>query len=193
MIEDAKPGGMITREKFLAGLPSMTVPVVCLDRDWPRIAARDPENPPQVSSAENLAYIIYTSGSTGRPKGAAVSQRSVVRLVSNTNYIRFTGDEVVAQTANASFDPATFEMWGALLHGGRLIIITNDVLLDAEKLAAELQRNSVDVMFLATALFHELAKENPAPVAPVKHVLFAGQGALPVVVSRGLWDERAGP
>ena len=68
MIEDAKPAAMITREKFLAGLPSMAAPVVCLDRDWPRIAARNPENPPQVSSAENLASSRKTRPTaTGRP------------------------------------------------------------------------------------------------------------------------------
>jgi len=66
------------------------------------------------------AYIIYTSGSTGTPKGVVVPHRAINRLVRNTDYIEITPDDRLAQVSNVSFDAATFEIWGALLNGGRV-------------------------------------------------------------------------
>jgi len=65
----------------------------------------------------------YTSGSTGEPKGVAVVHRGVVRLVCGTDYARFGPDEVFLQAAPVSFDASTFEIWGALLNGGRLVVL----------------------------------------------------------------------
>ncbi len=75
------------------------------------------------------AYVIYTSGSTGRPKGVVVPHRAVVRLVRETDYIRLGPDDRVAQASNSSFDAATFEIWGALLNGCRLVGIERETLL----------------------------------------------------------------
>ncbi|HKX30429.1 MAG TPA: amino acid adenylation domain-containing protein, partial [Blastocatellia bacterium] len=84
-------------------------------------AARDrTENPEAVMSGENLAYVIYTSGSTGEPKGIEIPHRGVVRLVLRPNYIELNGSEVIAQGATVTFDAATFEIWGALINGGRV-------------------------------------------------------------------------
>ena len=75
---------------------------------------------------------MYTSGSTGEPKGVAVPHRAVVRLVRGTGYARFGPDEVFLQLAPYAFDASTLELWGALLHGGRLVIPPPGVLSPAE-------------------------------------------------------------
>jgi non-ribosomal peptide synthetase component F len=65
----------------------------------------------------SLAYINYTSGSTGRPKGVAIPHRGVLRLVFGILYAQLDANQTILQLAPISFDAATFEIWGALLHG----------------------------------------------------------------------------
>jgi amino acid adenylation domain-containing protein len=191
MAEDSNIGVLLTQGRLAHSLPRLKAHVVCLDRDWDDIAQQsNQELQPQVFP-ENLAYVIYTSGSTGLPKAAAVSHRSMIRLLRDTNYIQFQGDEVVAQTVNMSFDPATFEIWGALLNGCRLVIIDNEVLLDVERFAAEIVDKGVQVMFLATALFNELGRLKPSMFNSVKHLLFGGEAVYPVTVAAVL--EHGGP
>jgi acyl-coenzyme A synthetase/AMP-(fatty) acid ligase len=115
----------------------------------------------------------------------------MIRLLRETNYIQFQGDEVVAQTVNMSFDPSTFEIWGALLNGCRLAIIGNEVLLDVESFAAEIIDKGVQVMFLATALFNEVGRLKPTIFNSVKTLLFGGEVVYPVTAATVL--EHGGP
>ena len=77
---------------------------------------------------------MYTSGSTGIPKGIAVSQRAVIHLVHNTDYVTLGPKDCIAQVANASFDAATFEIWGALLNGASLVIMSRETTLSPARL-----------------------------------------------------------
>src|SRR4029077_2065983 len=120
-------------------------------------------------------YIIYTSGSTGQPKGVAVPHRAVIRLVLNTNYVQLTGSDRVAQASNASFDAATFEIWGALLNGATLIGFARDLALSPKDFAHELRERKISVLFLTTALFNQLAAEQPEALATVRVVMFGGE------------------
>ena len=95
---------------------------------------------------DSRAYVMYTSGSTGKPKGVAIPHRGVVRLVRNTNYVDLRPTDVVAQVANCCFDLATFEIWGALLNGARLVVIDRDVTLAAAELASEIRRRRITTL-----------------------------------------------
>jgi non-ribosomal peptide synthetase component F len=121
MLADCRAPVLITEHDLLGQLPGGTHIPVCLDEalDPVRYADADPDWPP--ARGGDLAYVIYTSGSTGQPKGVAVPHRAVSRLVLDTDYIALGPDDVVAQASNASFDAATFEIWGALLNGARLV------------------------------------------------------------------------
>jgi len=191
MAEDSNIGVWLTQGRLAHRLPEGKANVVCLDRDWDDIARQSNQELQPKVFPENLAYVVYTSGSTGLPKAAAVSHRSMIRLLRDTNYIQFQGDEVVAQTVNMSFDPSTFEIWGALLNGCRLVIIGNEVLLDVERFAAEIVDKGVQVMFLATALFNELGRLKPSMFNSVKHLLFGGEAVYPVTAAAVL--EHGGP
>jgi non-ribosomal peptide synthetase component F len=91
----------------------------------------DATNPETAVTAANLAYVMVTSGSTGRPKGVEICHRSVIRLLFGVDDAALGPDTVIVQLVPATFDAATFEIWGALLHGGRLVLAPDGALRPA--------------------------------------------------------------
>lgn len=138
--------------------------------------AGDPVPLPAVHP-EQRACVLYTSGSTGRPKGVAITHRGVVRLVHDAGYLGLGPDDVVAQVANTSFDAATFEVWGALLNGARLVGIAKDDVLDPDRLGARLAEHGVTAMLLTTVLANRCADHDPAVLAPLRTLFFGGEAA----------------
>ena len=185
MLTDAGVPIVLTQQRLLPRLPR-PLNALCLDSDWELIARESRENLPACANADSLAYVIYTSGSTGTPKGVAVSHRAVNRLVLNSNYIQLTAEDRVAQISNASFDAATFEIWGALLNGGTVVGITRDVTLSPCEFARELRERKVTALFLTTALFNQLAAEVPDAFATLRTVMFGGEAGDPKSVARVL-------
>jgi amino acid adenylation domain-containing protein len=131
---------------------------------------------------ESTAYVMYTSGSTGMPKGIAVPDRAIARLVRNTDYLRLGPGDRVAHASNCSFDAATFEIWGALLNGAELVVVPRETTLDFRALADFLRRERVDVLFVTTALFNQIAHHVPSAFAGVRDLLFGGEAADPDAV-----------
>ncbi|WP_326760221.1 amino acid adenylation domain-containing protein [Streptomyces phaeochromogenes] len=102
--------------------------LVVLDRDAELIASR-PESAPEVSvSPDNIVYVIYTSGSTGRPKGVTLAHTQVVRLLETAReHLDFDEHDVWTMFHSYAFDVSVFEMWGALFHGGTLVVVEREV------------------------------------------------------------------
>src|SRR5207302_10386303 len=96
--------------------------IVCLAQDADAIGRESIENPRCSATPESQAYICFTSGSTGRPKGVRIPHRGVVRLVKKTNYISISPVDVFLQHSPVGFDASTFEIWGCLLNGARLVL-----------------------------------------------------------------------
>ncbi|MBW8879687.1 MAG: amino acid adenylation domain-containing protein, partial [Acidobacteria bacterium] len=186
MLADSGSVLLLTEARLEASLPEPATKAVRLDAAWGESDAGVEAG----GSAEDLAYVIYTSGSTGRPKGVAVPQRAVVRLVRNSDYVRLSRADRVAQLANLSFDAATFEIWGALLNGATLVGVSQDVVLSPRDLAAFLQEQEISVLFLTTALFNQVAQQAPEGFGRVRDLLFGGEAVDPGAVRRVL---RAGP
>ncbi|MEU7894928.1 amino acid adenylation domain-containing protein [Nonomuraea sp. NPDC049152] len=126
---------------------------------------------------EQRACVLYTSGSAGRPKGVAITHRGIVRLVCDTDYLDWGPSDVVGQVANTSFDAATFEIWGALLNGARLVgVPKHDVLVPAA-LRGRIEADGITSMLLTTALFHKCADADPGMFAPLRTLFFGGEAA----------------
>lgn len=188
MLQDTAVSVLVTQERQASSLPAFAGHIVYLDRDRDAIARGSRENVPVVNAADDLAYVMYTSGSTGTPKGIEITQRAIHRLVRHTNYIKLGPNDCVAQGANTSFDAATFEIWGALLNGARLVVIDKDAMLSPARLSAEVVRHEVTTIFLTTALFNQLAQHVPAVFSNFQNVLFGGEAVDPQAVARVLRD-----
>jgi amino acid adenylation domain-containing protein len=153
-------------------------PIIVLDATEPEGFDGRPD-PPLDFGGDALAEIIYTSGSTGSPKGVAIAHRAIARLVCGTDYVQLGAGDVVAHASNPAFDAATFEIFGALLNGSRLVVIPRETILSPREFAAALERAEVTTLFVTTALFNQMAREAPAAFRACRQVLFGGEAAEP--------------
>ncbi|HBL30253.1 MAG TPA: non-ribosomal peptide synthetase, partial [Acidobacteria bacterium] len=160
--------------------------LVCVEHDRGAIAACSAAALPAAGGGGHLAYLTYTSGSTGRPKGVAVPQQAVVRLVRGTDYVRLGPADRVAHASNVSFDATTFEIWGALANGGAVVIIDREVALSPGRLAEHLRRERVTTMFLTTALFNQVVRDEPTAFYPLAHLMVGGEALDPALMARAL-------
>ncbi|HVT57970.1 MAG TPA: amino acid adenylation domain-containing protein, partial [Thermoanaerobaculia bacterium] len=194
MLADAGARVLVARAGVAPALPGaaggsgrLEVAEVDLDRDAAAIARRGaaPLASSPVPPAATLAYLMYTSGSTGRPKGVAVEQRAVAGLVLGTDYARFGPEVVWLQLAPAAFDASTLEIWGALLHGSRLVILPART-PTPEELGEALARHGVTSLWLTAGLFHQMVEANPAGLRPLRQLLAGGEALSPAHVARAL-------
>jgi amino acid adenylation domain-containing protein len=179
MMEDTQMPVLLTQQRFTATLPETSTTVICLDTQAAEIAAESRDNPATTVTPDNLAYIIYTSGSTGQPKGVEVTHSAINGLVSNQNYVRLEPTDRIAHVSNVSFDVVTFEIWGTLLHGARLVLVARDVSLSPKDFAAHLRADGITTMFLTAALFNLVAREVPSAFSSIKHLLVGGEAVTP--------------
>ena len=189
MLRDAGVAVVLTQESLLDALPSHWGHVVSLDGEWEEIAKRSTADVDSAATGENLAYVMYTSGSTGEPKGTAIVQRGVVRLVKETDYAEFGPAETFVQMAPLTFDASTFEVWGSLLNGGRLVVLEPGT-PTLEELGAALRRYEVSTLWLTAGLFHLVVNERPEELRGLKQLLAGGDVLSAPHVSKALqWLE----
>jgi amino acid adenylation domain-containing protein len=186
MLEDAEVPVLLSHSGLSDRLPAFAGELVCVDSDWPLIERESAANPASGATADSLAYVIYTSGSTGTPKGVEIAHRAINRLVRNTDYYQVEPGDRIAQASNVSFDAATFEIWGALLNGARLVGIDKEVLLNSKSLASFLQAQEITAMFLTTALFNQVAREAPGAFEGLRGLMFGGEAVDPGSVRKVL-------
>ncbi|MFC2146220.1 amino acid adenylation domain-containing protein, partial [Acidobacteriota bacterium] len=139
---------------------------------------------PFLPSQSSLAYIIYTSGSTGKPKGILTTHYNAVRVVKNTNYIVLNDNDVILQLSNYAFDGSIFDIYGALLNGGRLVLMSKEEVLDIKRLSSLIVRESISAFFTTTALFNAIVDLGIECLASVRKILFGGERVSEAHVKR---------
>jgi amino acid adenylation domain-containing protein/non-ribosomal peptide synthase protein (TIGR01720 family) len=174
MLTDAQISVLLIQQAWRDAFPTYHGSLLCLDTDWSRFVVTQPTaNVLSMSSAENLAYLMYTSGSTGQPKGVSVPHRGVVRLVKETNYAELTATEIVPQFASISFDAATFEIWGSLLNGARLVLLPTQT-PSLEELGSLLQQYAITTLWLTAGLFNQMVAQQVEALSGVRQLLAGG-------------------
>jgi amino acid adenylation domain-containing protein len=136
--------------------------------------------------AGSLACVIYTSGSTGQPKGVMVEHRNVLRLVCNSGYAPLGAADCVAHCANPAFDASTWEIWGALLNGARVLVVPHATLLDPKLFNRALLDGGVTALWLTAGLFNEYADKLAPAFAQLTWLLAGGDVLDPASVARVL-------
>ncbi|WP_152981821.1 non-ribosomal peptide synthetase, partial [Pseudomonas mediterranea] len=155
---------------------------VDLDRLQSIQAARPAVFPGQ--SSDTPAYIMYTSGSTGHPKGVIVPHQAIGRLAINNGYADFGVQDRVAFASNPAFDASTMEVWGALLNGGRVVIVDHETLLSPTQFAQVLAEAEVSVLFLTTGMFNQYQLLIPDALAGLRILLSGGERGDPASFRR---------
>lgn len=142
-------------------------------------------NLPVVTAAERLGAIIYTSGSTGVPKGVMLEQQAMCGLATASG-IAITPEDVLLFLSSPAFDAATFEVWGALLNGAKLVVIrdTEDIAGDVPQLEALLRRQQVSILWATRSLFDHLYLSNPDLFAGLRYLLVGGEALTATLMQR---------
>jgi amino acid adenylation domain-containing protein len=185
LLQDAKVSHLVTYEKFIGRFSDQIPWVTVLDRDRDRIERQPQHNLANTSVAESLAYCIYTSGSTGRPNGVLVEHGNVVRLMKNNKfYFDFTENDVWTLFHSYCFDFSVWEIFGALLYGGRVVVVPAAA-RDHQVFCELLCREQVTVLNQTPAAFYGLAAHmlngTKANLA-LRYVIFGGEALQPAAL-----------
>ncbi|NUR29126.1 MAG: amino acid adenylation domain-containing protein, partial [Catenulispora sp.] len=165
--------------EFLASIDTLLI-------DQREAWAEEPDTSvPIATHPDTLAAQIFTSGSTGRPKAVALTHRGVVDLVRPGDYSGLGPDRTLLWLSSVSFDAATWEIWGTLLHGARGVVHP-ELTFTAGAIGKAVRDHSVTAAVMATALFHAIVDEDPAALRGLRTVLIGGEALSVPHVRRAL-------
>jgi amino acid adenylation domain-containing protein len=136
-----------------------------------------------VVQPSHLCYVIYTSGTTGEPKGVMIEHANLVRLFFNQRPLfDFKASDVWTMFHSHCFDFSVWEMYGALLFGGKLVIVPKAVARDTAAYLALLQHHQVSVLNQTPSAFYALQQQafsGPPPALALRYVIFGGEALSP--------------
>ncbi|MBP6918434.1 MAG: amino acid adenylation domain-containing protein [Legionellaceae bacterium] len=174
-------------DRLKNSIPS-DISTLLIDSDYEKIKLNPKENLSNVVTLESLMYVIYTSGSTGKPKGVLLEQRNVLHLFNAANQILdITKEDRWTLFHSIAFDFSVWEIWGALLYGGLLVIVPHKAANAADDFYRLLIKNKITILSQTPSAFHQLALIDNALQQNLflRFIIFDGEVLSPKVVQ--LW------
>jgi amino acid adenylation domain-containing protein len=195
IVADSGTEVVVTTANSARHLESSRCRVVMVDGQSEQVArVADAESARRGGSDRDLAYVIYTSGSSGTPKGVLVEHYNVTRLFEATReWFHFDQHDTWTMFHSISFDFSVWEIWGALLHGGTLVIVPTHVVRSPEQLQELIRNEAVTVLCQTPSAFDQFVaaeSRRPAATYPLRQIIFGGEALNLEVVRR--WIERYG-
>jgi fengycin family lipopeptide synthetase B len=183
MLQDSGAPIIVTQRHISASIPLQGAVLVCLDAEDLQEFSDDVLKETNYASdtrPENLAYVIYTSGSTGKPKGVLVTHDNVVRLFRSTQaWFNFTSADVWTLFHSYAFDFSVWEIWGALLNGGRLVVVPSCTSRSPDEFARLIKASSVTVLNQTPSAFRQLMSQLISSATTdrlaLRYVIFGGE------------------
>jgi amino acid adenylation domain-containing protein len=180
MLSDSEAPLVVTDSQTAKNLPQQTAKALCIDTDSAKWSKLNHENPSSSVSPENLAYSIFTSGSTGRPKGVLITHANVSRLFDATqDWFHFNENDAWTLFHSSAFDFSVWEIWGALIYGGRLVIVPFADSRSPERFHDLLASEKITVLNQTPSAFRQLIgideKKPQRKLDQLRTVIFGGE------------------
>ena len=174
MLNDLNAKAVITTYDHIFELDGYKGKLISLDIQED-IFETNHSNPVNETTSQDTAYVMYTSGTTGQPKGVIVKQQNVVRLVKNTNFVALDNTSKLLMTGAISFDASTYEVWGMLLNGGELHLLSREELINTETLRPYVLEEKITHMWFTSSWFNQLVNTSIELFKNLQYLVVGGE------------------
>jgi amino acid adenylation domain-containing protein len=175
ILKDSKVNLVICDESNIDSVPDGYAKIVVTDEFLQKLEEK--KDIISDNTSDDICYVIYTSGTTGNPKGVMNMHKNISRVVCNTNYISIKPKNHILSLSNYAFDGSIFNIFGALLNGATLRLVSEEELMNIEKLTKLISTTQNLIFFATTSLFNAIVDYDVNSLINVDKIVFGGEQA----------------